>query len=415
MKRLVICCDGTWNKPDSPHVTNIEKIARTVQTDLRATNGVQQLVLYLPGVGVSYHVDRLLGGAFGLGLFGNVLAGYRFLALNYEPGDEIFVLGFSRGAYTARSLAGMVAGVGLLTRRSLIDEKLPEAVARYQRRDPAAGRAGQSAAEFRHDYCHAETPIEFLGVFDTVGALGVPGALRRRHQFHDVRLGDAVRCARQALAVDEPRMKFEPCLWETDECAADDERVRQVWFEGCHSDVGGGYAETGLSDTALLWMVAEANRQGLVFDEQLLREYLGSRSSAIRHDPSKLLFRVLDLAIRLRILLGRHDGAAFDGGRRRLYRPDCVSVRVAECTADHYRSAADYRPPNLGSWAEACDDFADCVEPVIGMPEPSYESVVERLAARGVRLGGPRRPTAARTPPARSRTGARAAVTGPAA
>jgi hypothetical protein len=392
MKRLVICCDGTWNRPDSPHVTNIEKIARTVHTDLAATDGVQQLVLYLPGVGVGYHVDRLLGGAFGLGLFGNVLAGYRFLALNYEPGDEIFVLGFSRGAYTARSLAGMVAGVGLLTRRALIDEKLPEAVARYQRLDPANGRPGQSATEFRHDYCHPETPIEFLGVFDTVGALGVPGAMRRRHQFHDVRLSDAVRCARQALAVDEPRMKFEPCLWDATDSDTEDERVRQVWFEGCHSDIGGGYAETGLSDTALLWMVAEANKQGLVFDETLLREYLGASSSAIRHDPSRPLFRLLDLAIRLRIRLGRHDGRAFQGPHRRLHRPDCLSVRVAECTADHYRDGAEYRPANLVAWAGACDDFADCVEPVIGLPEPSYESLVERLTLRGVRLGGARPP-----------------------
>ncbi len=96
-KRLVICCDGTWNRPDSAHVTNIEKIARTVATDLGRTDGVQQLVLYLSGVGAgSYTVDRLLGGAFGFGLFDNVRSGYRFLALNYDPGDEIFVFGFSR-------------------------------------------------------------------------------------------------------------------------------------------------------------------------------------------------------------------------------------------------------------------------------------------------------------------------------
>jgi hypothetical protein len=224
--------------------------------------------------------------------------------------------------------------------------------------------------------------------------------MRRRHQFHDVRLSDAVRCARQALAVDEPRMKFEPCLWDAMDpvSGTEDERVRQVWFEGCHSDIGGGYAETGLSDTALLWMVAEANKQGLVFDEVLLREYLGASSSAIRHDPSKLLFRLLDVAIRARILLRRHDGRAFLGAHRRLHRPDCVSVRVAECTADHYRGGTDYRPPNLVSWAGACDDFAECIEPVIGLPEPSYESLVERLARLGVRLGGARRPTVASMP-----------------
>src|SRR5512140_2213884 len=113
MKRLVVCCDGTWNKPDSRVVTNVEKIARTVQTEPASTGGVSQLVYYVSGVGAgSYGADRLLGGAFGFGLFHNVIASYRFLAQNYDPGDEIFVVGFSRGAYTARSLAGMVAKVG---------------------------------------------------------------------------------------------------------------------------------------------------------------------------------------------------------------------------------------------------------------------------------------------------------------
>ncbi len=389
MKRLVICCDGTWNRPDAKHVTNIEKIARTVQTDLGRTGGVQQLVLYLSGVGgAGYHTDRLLGGAFGLGLFHNVLAGYRFLSLNYEPGDEIYVFGFSRGAYTARSLAGMVAKVGLLTRRALVQEKLPEAVERYKGVDSEAGKKGASTEEFKRDFCHPDTPIHFIGVFDTVGALGVPGALRRRHQFHDVRLGAAVKSARQALAVDERRMKFEPCLWDAvDETCCEDPRVKQVWFEGCHSDVGGGFKDTGLSDTALLWMVAEASNKGLAFDEPLIQKYVACGSSPVRHDSSKPLYRLLDLVIRSKVLLGAADGRAFLGRQRRLHRPDCLSVRVAESAADHYRCDEGYRPRNLAEWAGASDGFADCVEPVISLPEPSYDAVVERLAARGVRLG----------------------------
>ena len=124
MKRLVVCCDGTWNKPDSPTITNVEKIARTVQSDPGSTSGVHQLVYYVSGVGAgSYAADKLLGGAFGFGLFHNVIACYRFLAQNYEPGDEIFILGFSRGAYTARSVAGMVGRVGLLTKLSLVERE----------------------------------------------------------------------------------------------------------------------------------------------------------------------------------------------------------------------------------------------------------------------------------------------------
>ena len=387
MKRLVICCDGTWNRPDSQHVTNVEKIARTVQIDSSAD--ARQLVLYLSGVGVGYGVDRILGGAFGFGLFRNVLAGYRFLASNYEPGDEIYVFGFSRGAYTARSLCGMVGRVGLLTREALVREKLPEAVARYRRVDPPGGRSGQSDAEFKHDYCHPETPIRFLGVFDTVGALGVPGAVRRGHQFHDVRLGHNVECARQALAIDEPRMKFEPCLWEAVDGVQQDDRVRQAWFEGAHSDVGGGVDPTGLPDTSLLWMVSEASRQGLVFDESLLRDYVASGSSPVRHDPTKLVYRVLDLAIRTKIIIGARHGNAFVGRQRRLDRSDSVSVRIAESSADHYRGAEDYRPRNLRRYAAATHEFSDCVEATIALPEPSYDEVVARLAARGVSLGGP--------------------------
>ena len=403
MKRLVICCDGTWNRPDSAHVTNIEKIARTVHTGASRTNDVHQLVLYLSGVGVGYGVDRVLGGAFGLGLFNQVLAGYRFLASNYEPGDEIFVFGFSRGAYTARSVVGMIGKVGLLTRRALVEEKLPEAVARYKRRDPAEGKYGQSTAEFKRDFCHVGTRVRFLGVFDTVGALGVPGAMRRRHQFHDVTLSGIVDCARQAIATDEPRMKFEPCLWDavaggTGESGVDDPRVRQVWFEGAHSDVGGGYADTGLSDTALLWMVAEAARQGLVFDEALLQRYLASGSAAVRHDPMKSIFWLLDLAIRTRILLRIADGRAFLGKRRRLHRPDCVSVRIARPAVEHFQAREDYQPDNLSAWAEESPDLEGFVEPLIGLPESSYARIGTWLEDEGVSLG----PSAQSLPTARS-------------
>jgi len=408
MKRLVICCDGAWNRPDSAHVTNIEKIARTVHTDASRTNDVHQLVLYLSGVGVGYTVDRVLGGAFGLGLFTNVLAGYRFLASNYEPGDEIYVFGFSRGAYTARSLGGMIGKVGLLTRRALVEEKLPEAVARYKRRDPTAGKFGQSADEFKRDFCHEGTRVTFLGVFDTVGALGVPGALRRRHQFHDVTLSGIVDCARQALAADETRMKFEPCLWDAVAGGTvDDPRVRQVWFEGAHSDVGGGYADTGLSDTALLWMTAEAARRGLVFDEALLQEYLASGSAAVRHDPTKPLFWLLDLAIRTKIRLGLADGRAFLGKRRRLHRPDCVSVRVAQPAVEHFGAREDYQPEGLKVWARESPDFDGAVEPLIGLPERSYARIGTWLDDQGVSLGpsrpaGPSAPAGQSFPAARS-------------
>ena len=193
-KRLVICCDGTWNAPDSRHITNVEKIARTVEIDLRRTGGVQQMVLYVSGVGAgSYKVDRILGGAFGFGLFANIRSAYRFLALNYDEGDDIFVVGFSRGAYTARSLVGMIGRIGLLTRDALVADKLEEAESRYRAGPEGTAAFSLSPDEFRHRFCHTTSPITLLGVFDTVGALGVPGAVRNRRQFHDVNLSPIVR------------------------------------------------------------------------------------------------------------------------------------------------------------------------------------------------------------------------------
>ena len=390
MKRLVVCCDGTWNKPDNETITNVEKIARTVQSDTAATGGVAQLVYYVSGVGAgSYLVDRILGGAFGFGLFHQVVASYRFLAQNYEEGDEIYVVGFSRGAYTARSLAGMIARVGLLTKRSLVEERLPAAVRLYQRKDPPEGAFGASIDEFKHDHCHA-APVHFLGVFDTVGALGVPGFMRFAPRFHEVQLSSQVLRARHAMAIDETRMKFAPTLWKAPEpgsgpldavtdaeaetgsttgSATEDERVKQVWFEGAHSDVGGGYRSTGLSDTALLWMAREAHAAGLVFDVPLLAHYVDSGSDPIRHDPLTWLFRFDNLVLRLRARLGLGKATdAFDAGLRRLATERALSVRVASSAVTHFQDGS-YEPPNVAALAAATNGFTGIVERVVSLPE----------------------------------------------
>jgi len=393
-KRLVLCCDGTWNRPDKEHVTNIEKIARTVETDLRRTDGVQQLVLYLSGVGAgSYAVDRILGGAFGFGLFANVRSAYRFLALNYDPGDEIFVFGFSRGAYTARSVVGMVGRVGLLSREALVADKLGEAVERYRAGAGGVTTYADSPEEFKSKYCHAEARVTLLGVFDTVGALGVPGALGHKSQFHDVNLGTIVDCARQALALDERRLKFEPCLWEAaDPARTEDERsgrVQQVWFRGVHSDVGGGYAETGLSDTTLHWMTSEATRLGLVFDQRLLDVYVASGGADIEHSSMSTMFRALNTVSSTRMAL-RRSGRRFVHGWRRLDpRPDkapperTVGVRVAATALEDYRQGTAYRRPNLVEYVEQSHDLADVAAAVLRLPE----QVAELLAGPSEKSG----------------------------
>lgn len=387
MKRLVVCCDGTWNKPDSQTITNVEKIARTVQGDHHATSGVYQLVYYVSGVGAgSYAADKLLGGAFGFGLFHNVVACYRFLAQNYEPGDEIFIFGFSRGGYTARSVAGMVGRVGLLTKQSLVKEKLPAAVHLYQRKDMPEGAFGASVDEFKHDHCHP-AEVTFLGVFDTVGALGVPGFARHAPQFHDVQLSGQVVRARHALAVDETRMKFAPTFWEAPNgspvASTDDPRVKQVWFEGAHSDVGGGYRETGLSDTALLWMAREARDAGLVFDVPLMTHYVDSGCDPIRHDPLNRMYRFDNFVLGTRARVRRDDGtSAFSGGLRRLTNDRALSVRVSSSAVTHLQDGG-YEPANLLAFAETTNGFEDIVEPVTALPE------------RGVDVSALGRPSAA--------------------
>lgn len=392
MKRLVICCDGTWNRPDNAHVTNIEKIARTIETDpIDGDPKAQQLVLYLSGVGTNgYVLDRLLGGAFGLGLFENISSAYRFLALNYDKHDEIFVFGFSRGAYTARSLVGMIGCVGLLTRESLISGHLPEAVQRYRRRRPDRHTFhGASDERFREVNSHEDVRVRFLGVFDTVGALGVPGAIGRAHQFHDVTLGPQVEHARHAVAIDEHRIKFEPALWEKpttgSQATAGGQRqsVKQVWFEGAHSDVGGGYPDTGLSDTALEWMVREAKEVGLAFDERLLATYLDSGSTAIRHESVTPFYRMLNGTSRLRLALRKQaPGHRHFVGRDRVlgYEPG-LGLAIASSAAAHHledasrstpsgsRAREAYAAVNVALFAAGTDNFRDCTEEVDVRPK----------------------------------------------
>jgi len=374
-KRLVVCCDGTWNKPDNVDVTNVEKIARTVQTDSNASGDVQQLVYYISGVGTSsYEADRLLGGAFGLGLFHNVIACYRFLSQNYEPDDEIFIIGFSRGAYTARSLAGMLGKVGLLTREALVEDRLADAVHIYQGLKMPPGTPTQSPSEFKQDHCYP-AKITFLGVFDTVGALGVPGFEWATPRFHDVQLSDQVLCARHALAIDEPRMKFAPTLWEAAESGdTEDSRVKQVWFEGCHSDVGGGFPEgqTGLSDTALLWMAREARAAGLIFDTHLLAIYLKTGAPDILHNPLDLLFTVDNVLLTLKGLVPGQGSGQFIHGRRRLTNDQALSIRVASSVATHFEDGT-YRPANLTDYAAATDNFDGIIESVDELPDPKLD------------------------------------------
>lgn len=353
MKRLVLCCDGTWNRADQtsngePSPTNVVRLAYRVAK--RDREGVPQIIYYDHGVGTGNTLDRLSGGAFGGGLEDNIHDAYRFLVANYEEGDDIFLFGFSRGAFTVRSIAGMIRNCGILRRESV--RHYVDAIALYRDRDRDPYH--QDSVDFRggHSVCgEATVPIRFIGVWDTVGALGVPvrglkGLTRRRHQFHDTELSGSVQHAFHALAIDERRAPFAPTLWF--EKPKEDQVVRQVWFAGVHSDVGGGYPQVGLSDIALDWMLENAQRSGGLAVEQMRGYELDPQPLARRHTSRKGMYRLApghDRMIGLRVT---HGGEITD-------EPD-PTQSVHESVRQRWRDDPDYRPPGLRDYFRRTDD-----------------------------------------------------------
>lgn len=263
MKRLIVCCDGTWQQLNSSYPSNVIKLAQAVKSS--ASDGLGQIVFYDEGVGSDS--NKILGGATGLGIDRNIQDAYRFLCLNYEPGDEIYLFGFSRGAYTVRSLAGMIHCSGLLDRPNIT--RASEAYELYRNR--GIKPKDKIAADYREEYGD-RVPITLLGCFDTVGALGIPTLpafkkydeqLKKRYRFHDTTLNKSIQNALHAVAIDEVREIFDVTLMKKNP-DVENQRVIQVWFPGSHICIGGGSEEySGLSDTALQWMLDSTRNLGL--------------------------------------------------------------------------------------------------------------------------------------------------------
>lgn len=279
-KNLIVCCDGTWNDPDElrHHVarpTNVAKLALTVVSDAEedAAGQPRQLMHYETGVGTSAD-ERLIGGGFGYGLSRNIRNGYRFLAESYEPGDRVYLFGFSRGAYTARSLAGLIHNCGILRREQV--GQVDAAFAFYRDRTNQTHPKTIASHLFREMHSHADSKVFFIGVWDTVGALGIPEQIpgwkelsklftgwEQLWGFHDTRLGPDVTFAYQALAIDEQRPPYEPTMWLQGDQAGEGQTLEQVWFAGVHSEVGGGTIDASLSDIPFLWMLEKARAAGV--------------------------------------------------------------------------------------------------------------------------------------------------------
>ncbi|MEA3490991.1 MAG: DUF2235 domain-containing protein [Campylobacterota bacterium] len=306
MKRLVVCCDGTWsnaeqedNGTSSP--TNVVKIYNAI-TKMGA-DGVKQLKYYHPGVGGEGigAINALLGGAVGMGISRHIRSAYHWLGNNYEEGDEIYLFGFSRGAFTVRSLGGMLSQ-GLLDLHYISSDFSWDRVKRAYKGYRIEGSTLDEWAEDEWVFFNQkrETPIHFIGVWETVGALGVPDDLEifnifdneKKWKFHNVSLGDNIKHARHAMALDEIRSSFSVCRW--DNAAGHDDAV-ELWFPGVHSDVGGGYSNCDLSNGALRWMMDESADVGLGFRDNILQtlksDPLGVMHNSYRGALAKLRSR----------------------------------------------------------------------------------------------------------------------------
>ncbi len=254
-KNIVVLSDGTGQEGGVGNNTNVYKLFNMLEA-----RTPRQVVFYDAGLGTG--LRKVTGMAAGMGISSNIREGYEFIFDNYEAGDRIFLLGFSRGAATVRSLSAFLHTFGLLP------QSRPDLIRRawqiYRRRH--SDKRQQLAEEFIAANHTMWAKVHFLGCYDTVAALGFPFRTVStvldqvpffRHTFHNFQLSDSVEHAYHAVAIDDERKTFHPVLWDHDD------RVHQVWFMGMHTDVGGGYREHGLSDIALVWMIDQAVKYGL--------------------------------------------------------------------------------------------------------------------------------------------------------
>ena len=342
-RKLIVCADGTWNRVEETksgkHVsTNVSKLAAALRSEDQQGN--PQLLCYLEGVGTN-RGEWLRGGMFGFGTSRNIAKAYEFLVNTYMPGDEIWIFGFSRGAFTARSLGGMIRNCGLLKRENI--GQLGAAMALYRDRYDDTAPDAPRARIFRNTYSH-EPRIKFIGVWDTVGSLGVPGVhlwlARLLHfdwQFHDTQLSKITENAYHALAIHEKRCDFLPTLWEKREAPETvNQKLEQVWFAGVHSDVGGGYLEGGLSDIPFNWMIEKASSHGLAFRDDFLTD-----ARWVHPDPEQKAHNSFDFPFSWLDTLRRRTGD------RSYQAKENTFESIHDSAVERYKSGLDQWPESF--------------------------------------------------------------------
>lgn len=400
MKRIIFCFDGTWNKLHAANLTNVALVAESIFPT--AADGAAQIIHYDDGVGTgggdwkfSQAFERFTGGILGWGMLDNIREAYRFLIFNYEPGDEIYVFGFSRGAYTARSFIGLLRCASVIARSDA--SQINNAVEFYRNRlteDPSHRvRLWQFRARYaphvivtddEEEWRTANVPghvagtlprltIRYAGLWDTVGALGIPASLpgaakvNRRHQFHDAELPKFLESGRHAAALDERRRSFPVTTWESVEernrekghdWAAPDAPIQEQWFPGTHGSVGGGGEIRGLSDAALGWIIDGARKQGLHLDTSA-----SSRVYEVRPDHRAPLVNMkagLDF-------MSKHFPKKERAGPMALHQVHVSARRRWFESAENLPERTLYRPKSLDRVAAALNaEMAQCPPPYAG-------------------------------------------------
>ena len=302
-KKLALFFDGTWNKRSNK--TNVSRLYQLTESQRRfrgifgrraveeggtSMQPLRQMKYYHQGVGVNFG-DKIRGGAFGYGLSRNIKDGYLWLSQHYEPGDELYIFGFSRGAYTARSFVGLMRKCGIP--QTPEEAFVKEAYHIYREKEWQPD--GREAAAFKKTFSWPDVKVKFLGVWDTVGALGMPAHgvwfSKDYYRWHDTELSRMVENAYHALAMDEHRPDFAATMWSNAKQPAPGQNVEQRWFPGSHADVGGGYTDGKLQQIPLQWMQEKAKKCGLQFTEDVVVD--NGAYLALLHDSlGKFMFRL---------------------------------------------------------------------------------------------------------------------------
>lgn len=411
-RNLVICLDGTWNNPESS--TNVYSLYQDAQgIDARdkspfSVKDEPQIRYYDEGVGSG--TMRVIAGATGLGLSRNIREAYDFICRHYQDGDQLFVFGFSRGAYTARSLVGLISAIGLLP-RNLIDPKIPAGssapeaalkseesfsadllqaamdaykannVLKQHRRKPGgrimqrlnrlrnkqttANKAGSTSkpqtcrSHVHRDFakrwnCRLNIRVHFLGVWDTVGALGVPNFLPtfiQRHkadEMHDTEMCSIVDFAYHALAIDEHRRAFAHTPWT--KIHPKNQAVEQRWFVGAHANIGGGVNDSRLHGAAQNWLVGKALEQGLQLHHPLAEDAdwrLEPINNSYREFMFGLYCKLPARQYHLRQIALNHGVEVQHNERPESRGQSSIKETIDDSVWQYLDAHPDYRPLNL--------------------------------------------------------------------